>query len=65
MISEQERLSFAIATPIRCTSVGASAVISDHPGVFERIFAGAVTVCIWNRQPDPIGRRVFVSLDEL
>jgi hypothetical protein len=49
------RLSFATATPsIRCTSVGSSAFISDHPGVFERIFADAVTVCIWNRQPDPI-----------
>jgi hypothetical protein len=41
-------------TPIRSTSVGGSAVVSDHPGVFERIFGDAVTVCIWNRQADPI-----------
>jgi CobW/HypB/UreG, nucleotide-binding domain len=42
------------ATPIRYTPVGSSAVVSDHPSVFERIFADAVTVCLWNRQPDPI-----------
>jgi hypothetical protein len=42
------------ATPIRSTAVGSSAVVSEHPSVFERIFADAVTVCIWNRQPDPI-----------
>lgn len=54
MMSEQERVSFAAATPIRCTSVGSTAVVSDHPSVFESIFGDAVTVCIWNRQPDPI-----------
>ena len=54
MMSEQESLFLATATPIRSTSVGSSAVISDHPSVFERIFADTVTVCIWNRQPDPI-----------
>jgi Protein of unknown function (DUF1826) len=54
MMFEQERLSFAAATPTRSTSVGGSAVVSDHPSVFEHIFADGVTVCIWNRQPDPI-----------
>jgi hypothetical protein len=54
MMPEQERLSFATATPIRSTAIGGSAVVSDHPSVFERIFADTVTVCIWNRRPDPI-----------
>ena len=54
MMFERERLSFAAATPTRSTSVAGSAVVSDHPGVFERIFDEDVTVCIWNRQPDPI-----------
>jgi hypothetical protein len=31
---------------------GSSGVIADHPGVFERIFDDAVTVCVWNRRPD-------------
>jgi len=54
MMFEQARLSFAAATPTRSTSAGGSAVVSSHPSVFERIFDDAVTVCIWNRQPDPI-----------
>src|ERR1700758_4568570 len=45
---------FVAASPTRSMSVGGSAVVSDHPSVFEHIFADAVTVCIWNRQPDPI-----------
>ena len=48
------RRSFVAATPTRSTVVGRSAAISDHPSVFERIFSDTVTVCIWNRQPDPI-----------
>jgi Protein of unknown function (DUF1826) len=51
---EQERLSFATATPMRSTPVGSSAVVADHPSVFEHIFADDITVCIWNRHPDPI-----------
>jgi hypothetical protein len=31
-----------------------AAFIAEHPGVFEHIFDDAVTLCIWNRQPDPI-----------
>ena len=46
--------AFATASPTRSMPVGGSAVISGHPSVFERIFGDAVTVCIWNRQPDPI-----------
>jgi Protein of unknown function (DUF1826) len=46
--------SVAAATLTRSTSVGSSAVVANHPSVFEHIFADAVTVCIWNRQPDPI-----------
>ena len=42
------------AIPTRSTSVGGSAIVSDHPSVFEHIFADGVTVCIWNRQPDTI-----------
>lgn len=50
----QERMALAAATPTQSASVGDSAVVSDHPSVFERIFDDAVTVCIWNRQPDTI-----------
>ena len=45
---------FVAASPTRSMSVGGSAVVSDHPSVFEHIFADVVTVCIWNRRPDPI-----------
>jgi hypothetical protein len=30
------------------------AAVADHPSIFERIFDDDVTVCIWNRAPDPI-----------
>jgi hypothetical protein len=54
MMSERAHTSVAAATPIRFTPVGTSAAVSDHPSVFERIFDEAVTVCVWNRQSDPI-----------
>ncbi len=54
MMLKQERLSFAAATPIRSASVGGSAVVADHPSVFEHVFADGVNVCIWNRPSDPI-----------
>jgi hypothetical protein len=45
----------AVTTAATSTaSVGGSAVVAAHPSVFEHIFAPGVTVCIWNRQPDPI-----------
>ena len=47
-------MSVAAATLTRAMSVAGSAVVADHPSVFEHIFADGVTVCIWNRQPDPI-----------
>ena len=53
LLRNRERKRVA-ATPIRYAPVGSSAVVSDHPSVFERLFGDAVTVCIWNRQADPI-----------
>lgn len=41
-------------TGLRFTPIGSSAAVSDHPSVFERLFDDAVTVCVWNRPPDPI-----------
>ena len=54
MMSQQARGSLAPATPFRFTSIGSSAVMADHPSVFERIFDDAVTVCVWNRRPDSV-----------
>jgi hypothetical protein len=54
MKSQQAGRGYAIAPPWCFTSVGRSAFVADHPGVFERIFDDAVTLCVWNRQPDSI-----------
>ncbi len=54
MMSEQVDPACLAAAPLRFASVGSAAFLADHPGVFERIFADDVTVCVWNRQPDPI-----------
>jgi hypothetical protein len=53
-MSERASPIFTAATPLGFTTVGRSAVIADHPSIFERIFDDSVTVCIWNRPPDPI-----------
>jgi Protein of unknown function (DUF1826) len=54
MMSNQTNATFAAVTPSQSVTLGNSAVIEDHPSVFEHIFNEDVTVCIWNRPPDPI-----------
>lgn len=53
-MSKQASATFTAATPLRSPAAGSSAVIADYPSVFERIFDDDVTICIWNRPPDPI-----------
>src|ERR1700733_14650855 len=54
MMSKQPSATFAATIPLRSPAAGSSAVIADHPSVFERIFDDDVTICIWNRPSDPI-----------
>ncbi len=54
MMSEQMGKACSVAPRLRYTPVGHSAFIADHPSVFEHIFDDAVTLCAWNRQPDPL-----------
>ena len=53
-MSEQASVTRMAATPLRFTAAGSSVAIADHASVFERIFDDDVTICIWNRPPDPI-----------
>lgn len=51
----------ACPSPCEFTAIGRSARVGDHPSVFEHIFDDAVTVCVWNRPPDPILKNYLVN----
>jgi Protein of unknown function (DUF1826) len=44
----------AIADDYGCAALGSAAFVASHAGVFERIFADGVSVCVWERPVDAI-----------
>jgi hypothetical protein len=49
------------AEKLRCTAVGSAAFVANHAGVFERIFADDVSICVWDRPVDPLLERYLLD----